>query len=617
MVIAILAMANIVIAADNFTKRIVSVVYDDSWSMASNNQDFAYANYALQNIVGFMNEEDELYVVRMSNKSEHQTINLNSSDKKKDNINNISKWSDFANETPFEAIETAVEALKDAKSKYGSSDNIEYWLLVLTDGDFEGMPQDPKGYLEGVNDYMSDVKFESVYVFISDKAKANLRTIAENISNITCIDSTDKEGICKALFKAAEKIYGRTSVKGKDLIENGNNVTFDFPFPISKLTIYEQDQDANLNKIESENGNVITGNNVFEAKKVNEPVLVSKIIEVKDANKNISSGKTKMYFDSEVDTSENKFQIMVDSAVSFELIPVDNNGEKVTNLNSYSSEDIAEFIAKPINTYTGEMVDLSNYIDKSKVKGEYNRSQVDLAYDREKKYFRFNSGLKIGSNIFSATLDLPGYFKIKSNIVEIYVPSEAPALIPSAEPSEIKVGTKLSKDYEKVGTIEYKLTNLRDKVNGVLSFSNIPKGIQLKVNGTTVKKNKVSLALNEKNNIDIYRNKDYKETVSQNISINVELNDKGIKVRDKGCNFAVIPSNRKITLNVERLYEDENKLTSANAYNKDLFKVTPMVDGENISKQELKESNIKFDTGKEAKLKYKIAEKDGKKSLGE
>lgn len=612
MMLAIIAMANIVFAADNFTKRIVSVVYDDSWSMADNKQDYAYANYALQNIVGFMNENDELHVVRMSNKTEYQTINLSSKEKKKENIAAIASWKDFANETPFEAIETAIDCLKERKSVYGTSDNIEYWLLVLTDGDFEGMPQDPQGYLEGVNDYMSDVKYESIYVFISDKARANLRTIANNIPNTTCIDSADKEGICKALFEAAEKIYGRISIKGNDIKTNGNDISFDFPFPISKLTIYEQDQDANLSRTETADGNIISTNNIFEAKKVNEPVLVSKIIEVKDNNKSITSGNVKMFFESEADSSENKFQIMVDSAVSFELTPVDEDGKKVENLNSYGSEDITEFIARPVNTYTGEIIDLGSFIDKSTVKGEYNRSPIQLIYDSSNKYYRFNSGLKIGSNIFSATLELPGYFKSKSNVVEIYVPSEALALMPSAEPGEIKVGTKLSKDYEKVGTVEYTLTNLRDKVNGTLNFSNIPKGIQIKVNGATVKKNKVSLTLNEKNSIDIYRNKDYKETASQNISVNVELNDNGIKVKNKGCSFVITPSNRKVVLNVEKLFDDPDKLTSANGYNKDLYKVTPMIDGENISKQELKESNITFDVGKETKLKYKIAEKDGK-----
>ena len=35
----------------NTTKKVIGIVYDDSWSMVSNGEDYAYANYAVQSLI--------------------------------------------------------------------------------------------------------------------------------------------------------------------------------------------------------------------------------------------------------------------------------------------------------------------------------------------------------------------------------------------------------------------------------------------------------------------------------------------------------------------------------------------------------------------------------------
>lgn len=599
---------------NNFAKRIVSVVYDDSWSMFDNKQDYAYANYALQNIIGFMNESDELYVVKMSNKTVYETINISNKDKKIQQIADISKWNDGANETPFESIETAVNCLKDGKDKYGSNDNIEYWLLVLTDGGFEGMPNDVQGYFNNVQSYMSDVKFESIYVFIGGQTSSTVRSVAEKMPNTTIITSSNNEDICKGLFKAAEKIYGRTSLKDNDFDKNGNEVKFKFPFPINKLIIYEQDQNIELINAKTSKGKTLTSNTTYSANKTNEPMLTSKIIEVKSNGDCIPSGDVVLSFDGNVDLSETKFQIMVDSAVTFELKVVDNGKEISSDkYNAFTVEDKPNFIATPINPYDHSIIDMTEYISKSNASYQYDGKDTALQYDTRDLNYKFYSPLHVGNNTFVAKLDLKGYFNTYSNAVNIYVSPEPIAISPSINPGEVNVVNSFTKDYEKIGMLTYEMSNMRDKANGTLEFTNIPNGIQLKVNGNTVKNNKVSLTLNEKNDIEIYRNKDYKDTDSKNINVNVTLADKAINIKDKGVQFTLNPVIRNIKLDVKNLVNDFNSLTTANAYGINLYELEPIIDGKNISKDELKQSKITFENeGDKIGFKYKLDEEHGK-----
>ena len=619
MILSFIFLLNINVFAlnnQNTVKRIVAVVYDDSWSMFDNKEDYAYANYAVQNIIGFMNEDDELHVVKMSNKTAYETIDLKSQNSKSQNIVNTENWNEQADETPFEAVETACECLKDRKAMYGSSDNIEYWLLVLTDGGFEGMPIDVKAYLDGINDYMSDVKYESIWVFVGDASHrfVTLPNCLKEISNATSIETNNKDGICEALFNAIEKIYGRTSKKDTDIKGSGDTASFTYEYPINKVIIYEQDQEVKLNKLVASNGATFSPNETYLTNKVNQNgklKLNSNIIEVMDSNNAISSGNIELIFDSDIDISKNKFQIIVEPAIALLLEVVDEDDHKIEKMDSFSSEDNAKFIARPINPYDNTLIDLSDNIRNIIAKYTINNIDYDMQYDSENNFFRFSNVIMKGSNSFNTTIELPGYFKVKSNIINIR-PDTGPKYIePKLNGDNVKVGNTISKEYEKAGDIFYELENLTNKENGTLTFTKIPKGIQIKVNGVTAKKNKVSVTFNEKNNVEIYRNRDYKETENSMISANIEFKDKNLKVKDKGVSFTIEPINRALTLKVEELFDDKNKLNTGNAYGKNLYKITPLIDGNNISKQELKESKIDFNNEQDkVKWKYKTTDEN-------
>ena len=119
-----------------------------------------------------------------------------------------------------------------------------------------------------------------------------------------------------------------------------------------------------------------------------------------------------------------------------------------------------------------------------------------------------------------------------------------------------------------------------------------------------------------KNVIDIYRNKNYKDTDTKSIHLNLNLKRENTneKLSTHYFDFSIVPKNRNITFDIQKLDGiDTSNLDSSKAYKKNLLFVAPMIDGTNISKDELKKSSISFDTDIKTKstIKYKLAEKDG------
>ena len=87
-------------------KKVVSIVYDDSGSMKNNNEDWAYASYSLQNLMGLMNSQDELSVVKMSNPTQTVGFDLSTNSSRAEGIKTVEGWGARGG-TPFTAVQTA------------------------------------------------------------------------------------------------------------------------------------------------------------------------------------------------------------------------------------------------------------------------------------------------------------------------------------------------------------------------------------------------------------------------------------------------------------------------------------------------------------------------------
>ena len=605
-------------------KRVISVVYDDSYSMtksaaAPDKQDDLYAKYALENVVAFMNDNDDLNVVRMSNKENYDIYSVNGKSNKENSIKKVESFISNANDTPFRAVETAIDFLKEKKEQYGNSDNIEYWLLVLTDGDFSGSPADTIEYFNNLRSDMSDVKFETVWVFIGNSIK---KTFSENLKSVqgtNVIYSDNSEAICDAVYDACSVIYGRPTIKQASFVASNNNktVTISTEFPVSKVMVYQQDQNVNLESI-IVGGKTYSKFESIDVKKQGSPVITSKITQMAQSEI-LPAGEITFQFDESLNTSENKFMIMLDYALELELGVIGPNGnfEKI-NTSIYKDGDNASFVARVINLYDNKEVDMSSYLQGLTSSYTYNGQTKNMSFDGSTKTFRFTNEVKTGSNPFSSLLSLTGKFRLKSNVVDIYVPSGPLPIGMSMSNDDVNVSKQLG-DYEKVGTKEISFTGFDNEEDLRLNFENVPKGIQIKANGATVKNNKISLRVRgkQKLNLDVYRNKDFslEEPTQIDITANFKNNEANDRLTNHNLYFNIVPTIRTLKLDVKSVDGiDLDVLNSDNAFNKNLLQVIPMIDGKNISMEELKKSKIEFSTIPKkikSKIRYKITDVDG------
>ena len=181
------------VAADSlYIRKIVSVVYDDSGSMGSrlnSNSKWASANYAMQAFCGMLNSEDELYITYMSNANNNPTylgaavdVSAGGIQQSVDAIRNHTRGGG----TPFAAVQSAYNRLLKTQD---SNPNTQYWLVVITDGEFE----------TSKNYYQFDDKGDPVYrqnsTEVATKDASKLRDTAE-LTNIfeEYADSTMSNG---------------------------------------------------------------------------------------------------------------------------------------------------------------------------------------------------------------------------------------------------------------------------------------------------------------------------------------------------------------------------------------------------------------------------------------
>lgn len=608
-----------------YTKRVISVVYDDSYSMtksaaAPDKQDDLYAKYALENVIAFANENDDLNVVRMSYKDNYDLYSVNGKSDKEKSISKVELFASNANDTPFGAVETAIEFLKEKKEQYGNDDNIEYWLLVLTDGDFSGSPKDVNEYFNNLRADMSGVKYESVWVFIGNSIKKTFSESLKSVQGTSIIYSDNSEAICDAVYDACSIIYGRPTIKQANFVASNDNktITINTEFPINKVMVYEQDQAVNLTDI-TINGKSYQNFETINVKKQGSPAITSNITQI--AGKEIlPAGELTFNFSDSLNTSENKFMIMLDYALELQLGVMSSNGniEKIPT-STYGDGDNVSFVSRIISLYDGKEIDISKYTQNLTGTYAYSGQTKNMSYDGSSKNFKFMDSVKIGSNPFSSLVSLKGQFRLKSNVVDIYVPPVAKYEV-VLNNDDVKVSKKLS-DYENVGSKNISIKGLKNNEEEelALTFKNVPKGIQIKINDIVVKNNKITLRFrgNQEYPFEILRNKDYMGEGIEQIRIETEFKRKEANENliNRDLSFNIIPVVRELKMETKTVDGiNLDNLDSNNAFNKNLFEIIPMVDGKNISMEELKKSKIEFKTSPnkiKSKIRYKIEEING------
>lgn len=301
-------------ASDDFeVKRVLSLVYDDSFSMIQNGQDYYYANYTLQNIVGMMNDTDELNVVYLSNENTNNMKNMTNVLSRKNYISELKTYSQYASDTNFDAVRTAADYLKDKKSLYGNDNTYKYYLVVLTDGIFKNAPNDLSKYLSDLRSEFIGGYFKGVFVGIGDNINRSfVKEVLKN-DDYYYVESKGNQDIVKAVFEAHDIIYNRDTLKEEDitLVNNNQTLLFTADKNVNRIIVLEQNQNAKVVDITSgtrEMDKLID----FRCDKMSKPYLSSVITHTNSSGGPIPKGLIKIDFDGPVSKSYEKTRVLVE-----------------------------------------------------------------------------------------------------------------------------------------------------------------------------------------------------------------------------------------------------------------------------------------------------------------
>lgn len=230
-------------AAEEPPRRVIHVVYDDSGSMIETGEQavdtWCQAKYAMEVFAALLGENDTLDVYAMSD-YEGSTqpgprLELNGTDGQNANVAKVHEMLTKAGNTPFDAVRKAYADLAGEQTD-------EKWLVVLTDGEFQGI-EDIDGYFR---QKASDVRVMFLGMGpnaqgISEDEDAGIyfeqaQTSKQILEKIT--------GICTRIFNS-DRLEVNVSAK-----------TLSFDVPMAELVVFAQGANADIQNITGEDGTV-------------------------------------------------------------------------------------------------------------------------------------------------------------------------------------------------------------------------------------------------------------------------------------------------------------------------------------------------------------------------
>ena len=313
-----------------YIRKIVSVVYDDSSSMGSD--DNAYANYAMQSFCGMLNSEDQLYITYMSNDlatEKPERIDLSAGAIQK-SVDSIRSHTDVG-ATPYASVEMAFEQLKSVQD---SNPNTQYWLVIITDGDFNNSGNSRKEKEDFLNE-----RFDAIAKTPMPNGtypQINYMTIGTDVvfptvSSVKVHTAKDAAAIMSTMSEMSDSISGRTRQDAASIKKiDGKTYEFSSTIPLLNIAVFTQGTSAKPVRA-MRNGEAeipLTRQVNLQCPDPSYPTLTGGAYLLGDSQKVIGSGKYTVTFDRDVNPDE--LIILYEPALEVR-VSVTLNGSEITN----------------------------------------------------------------------------------------------------------------------------------------------------------------------------------------------------------------------------------------------------------------------------------------------
>lgn len=564
--ISIILLFNFSFADDTSpVKKVVSIVYDDSSSMLFDNN-FCYSNYALQILTAAMQSDDELNIVKMSQYFNNNEIDLSTMTKKQKYIDDIRAYPHQAG-TPFESITTAKNWLIKKSSVY--KDDAQYWLVVITDGSFSGLPTDLTQYMADLNNSFNNLSFETILLTIGYQIDTQVKDVVEASANSTVIEATDKGSIYSSLMDISKMINNGASDKFITLEKKGDKtISLKTDYPLQKMMVLLQNDDNYIVSVKQ--GNASLTKETYNVEYSTESLKGSLTHVLPKSGEYLNQGEYIITFNKNIELN-NDITFLCEAFVKCEITVVNEADKPLNNaqLNFLTKNDMVRVKCEIINAADGSKLnDVSNF----DVQLINNKNKYKMEYDENQKAFYTELTLIEEKNNIYAMIDEPDLFRIKSNVILIDT-AVGMANIERYKNNliEIEVPYSSSKEYKKLSQFRFSFiedgsSNYAEKFE--LELIDLPKGIRMAYQGKEYKNGDKIPMVREYGKeyvLDILVNKDYVDIDETIITLKILSGENGgvvywtstgfdeeyIKIKPKAYPIRLINKNNDFDIDVQ------------------------------------------------------------------
>lgn len=530
-VMLLITLFNVCYAEESdLTKKVVSIVYDDSGSMMANNN-YCYSDYALQILTASLGKNDELNIVKMSQYTSNNEMDLSSEIKKQNYIDEIREYTHNAG-TPFQSVETAKNWLIDKSKIY--QDTADYWLVVITDGEFAGMPQDLNQYFSEINASFNNLNYEFVLLSIGGQTGSALKSSVNSSANSSVVNASDREGIYDSILEISNMINNGASEKIVTVEKIGDKkIRVYSKYPLKKMMLLMQNTSNDVTKVTHENSSL-----KIENYSVGYPFedLEGSLIQVIDNNKEyLNVGYYEIEFAENVDM--NKITFLCEALVECKISIVDENDKALNNaqLNFLTSDKVIKVKCELFNVADGSKLNVENSADEIRVQLVNDKNKYNCVYDQKKNAYYTDVTLIGENNNIYAIAEAQDLFRIKSNVIFVdTVAGKANIEKYENEMMRVEVPYSSSKEYKKVTQFSFSFveeTEYNVAEDFELQVIDIPKGIKFEYEGKEYGNNdKIPMVKEFGKNyvLNILSNKDYEDVEDTTITLKIISKDQTI-----------------------------------------------------------------------------------------
>lgn len=232
----------ICVQASSAPTRVIHVVYDDSGSMVEDDNDvpvdtWCQAKYAMEVFAALLGERDTMNIYYMSDFTNSTDsgpkLSLSGTDSQKANVEKIHNTVSDAGLTPFNTVQKAYSDLTAASAD-------DKWLIVLTDGEFQGIGD--------INGFFAQKASDVNIMFLGMGAGAD--RISERPENGVFYRKAETSGqILQEITSICTQVFNSHRLE-----VNVSAKTVEFDVPMAELVVFAQGANVSISGITGADG---------------------------------------------------------------------------------------------------------------------------------------------------------------------------------------------------------------------------------------------------------------------------------------------------------------------------------------------------------------------------